>query len=64
MLPDELRAARKSLGFTQHRMADALGFGKWGFQTVAAMEKGKAPITERTAKAVLAIVAASERNVS
>ena len=57
MTGDELRAARKSLGFTQHRMADALGFGKWGFQTVAAMEKGQSPIHRTTELAVKALLA-------
>lgn len=44
MTPDEFRTARKSLGLTQHALAEALRMGKWGFQTVAKWEKGEAPI--------------------
>lgn len=44
MTPDALRTARKSLGLTQHGLAEALRMGKWGFQSVAKWEKGENPI--------------------
>lgn len=40
MTPDDLRAARKTLGMTQKKLAEALRMGKWGAQSVAKWEKG------------------------
>ncbi len=59
MTPEELKAARKRLGYTMNGMAGALGFGKWGYQTISKMESGKAPISDRTAKQVEALTPAS-----
>lgn len=44
MTPTEFRTARKSLGLTQHGLAEVLRMGKWGFQSVAKWEKGEVPI--------------------
>lgn len=44
MTPTNLRIARKSLGLTQHSLAEVLRMGKWGFQSVAKWEKGEVPI--------------------
>lgn len=52
MTPDELRAARKRLGLTQHGLAGALRMGKWGFQSVAKWEKGEIPVPGPAAVAV------------
>lgn len=50
MQPDELKALRKALHWTQGQMADALGMSQW---SVTQMENGKAPIERRTALAAL-----------
>jgi len=42
--PDELRAARKSLGLTQKGLAEVLRMGKWGWQTISKWEGGDVPI--------------------
>lgn len=49
MTAEEIREARKRLGLSQHAMADALGMGRWGWQSVAKWESGKqiAPRFER-----------------
>lgn len=44
MTADQFRTARKTLGHTQHSMADTLGMGRWGFQTVGKWESGKSPV--------------------
>lgn len=44
MTPADLRTARRTLGLTQHGLAEALRMGKWGFQTVAKWEKGTQPV--------------------
>jgi DNA-binding transcriptional regulator YiaG len=44
MTPDDFRAARKTLGHTQHAMAEALRMGRHGWQTVSGWENGKTPI--------------------
>lgn len=44
MTPADFRAARKSLGLTQHGLAEVLRMGKWGFQSVAKWENGEVPI--------------------
>lgn len=44
MTPADLRTARKTLGLTQHGLAEALRMGKWGFQSVAKWEKGEIPV--------------------
>lgn len=49
MQPDELKAARKRLGFTQQQLADAIGMSR---KSVVEMEQGKATIERRTALAV------------
>jgi transcriptional regulator with XRE-family HTH domain len=41
MTPDELREARKSLGWTQHELAENFRMGAHGWQTVSAWENGK-----------------------
>lgn len=38
MTPKQLRAARKRLGMTQHALAEALGMGKNGYQSVGRWE--------------------------
>lgn len=57
MTAAEFRNARKALGLTQHGLAEALGFGKWGFQTIGKIERGEAPITDRTDAAIRALLA-------
>lgn len=44
LTPDVFRNARKSLGHTQHAMAEALRMGKHGWQSISAWETGKTPI--------------------
>lgn len=44
MTPADFRAARSSLGLTQHELAEALRMGKWGFQTVGKWERGEQPV--------------------
>ena len=44
MLPADLRAARKALGLSQHALAEALGMGRWGWQTISAWEGGRRPV--------------------
>lgn len=39
MTPADLRAARKSLGLSQHGLAEALRMGKSGWQSVSRWEK-------------------------
>lgn len=51
--PDHLRAAREELGLTQEALANALGMTQ---NSVAKMEGGARPITERTEKQVLALL--------
>lgn len=58
MTADQFRTARRALGLTQHGLAEALGFGKWGFQTIGKIERGEAPITDRTAATIRALLAA------
>jgi transcriptional regulator with XRE-family HTH domain len=53
MKPADLRALRESLGLTQSALADALGMH---VNTVACMERGDKPISERT-RAALDMVA-------
>lgn len=53
MQPDELKAARKRLGFTQQQLADAIGMSR---KSVVEMEQGKAAIERRTALAILYLV--------
>ena len=55
MTPDDIRDARKALGLTQHGLAKALGFGRWGYQSIGKMERGEVPITDRTAAAIRAL---------
>jgi DNA-binding transcriptional regulator YiaG len=52
MTPADLRAARHSLGLTQHGLAEVLRMGKWGFQSVAKWEKGEVPIPGPVAMAM------------
>lgn len=44
MKPDEIRNARKSLGLSQHGLADAMAMGKWGFQSIGKWERGEKPM--------------------
>lgn len=44
MTPSDLRTARKTLGLTQHALAEALRMGKWGWQTISKWENGDTPI--------------------
>lgn len=48
MQPDELKALRAGLGWTQQQMADGLGMSR---KAIVEMEGGKAPIEKRTALA-------------
>ena len=41
---DQLRTARKSLGLTQHGLAERLLMGQHGWQAVNRWENGKHPI--------------------
>jgi DNA-binding transcriptional regulator YiaG len=38
LTPAEIREARKALGLTQHGLAEALGMGKHGWQSVSRWE--------------------------
>jgi transcriptional regulator with XRE-family HTH domain len=49
MTPTDLRALRERLGLTQSALADALGMHA---NTVACMERGEKPISERTGAAL------------
>lgn len=49
MQPDEMKTARKSLGWTQQQLADGLGMSR---KSIVEMEGGAAPIEKRTALAV------------
>lgn len=44
MTSEQFRMARKTLGHTQHTMAEALNMGIWGWQTVGKWETGKQSI--------------------
>ena len=63
MTPDQLRAARETIGqsrglgrpVTQRELAELLGMGKWAYQTLSKMERGRAPIHTRTALAISAL---------
>ena len=59
MQPDELKAIRAALGFTQQAFADALGMSR---KAVNEMELGKALIERRTELAAryLALVGADQ----
>lgn len=49
MQPDELKALRKSIGWTQDQMAEAIGMSR---VAIGLMERGNAPIEKRTELAV------------
>ena len=40
----DLRAAIKTLGLTQHTLAEELRMGKWGWQSVGKWVRGEVPI--------------------
>lgn len=61
MIANELRAARKSLGLTQHGLADALGMGTWGFQSIGKWENGKVPIPDTVAVTIGLLLKAALR---
>ena len=44
MTPADFRTARHRLGLSQHGMAEALGMGRWGWQSVSKWERGVHPI--------------------
>ena len=52
MTHDDFRTARKALGMTQHALAEALGMGTHGWQSVSEWENGKRPIPGPVAIAV------------
>lgn len=52
MTPADFRNARKALGLTQHALAEALGMGRWGFQSVGKWERGESPIPRQIALAI------------
>lgn len=54
MQPEELKILRKSAGYTQGELGDAIGLSR---VTIGLMERGDAPIEKRTAIAVRAVVA-------
>lgn len=62
MQPDDLKAVRTFLGWTQQRMADELGLSR---KAVVEMEAGKAPIEKRTVLSVmyLELMARAEEQV-
>ena len=64
MTPDQFRTARKALGLSQHGMAEALGMGKWGFQSVSKWERGLKPISPRVALAVKGLMSESHVAIS
>jgi transcriptional regulator with XRE-family HTH domain len=57
---EKLRTARKTLGLTQHGLADALRMGKWGFQSVAKWERGETAIPGPAQVAVELLVEQSQ----
>ena len=52
MTPAQFQAHRKALGLTQHALAEALGMGTHGWQSVSEWENGKRPIPGPVAIAV------------
>jgi len=44
MTPEQFRAARQSLGLSQHALAEALGMGRWAWQTISKWENGRSPV--------------------
>ena len=62
MQPDDLKAVRAFLGWTQQRMAEELGLSR---KAVVQMEAGKAPIEKRTILSVmyLELMARAEEQV-
>ena len=46
MEPADLRTARHALGLSQHALAEALGMGRWGWQTISKWENGRWPIPQ------------------
>ena len=44
MTPTDFQALRKSMGHTQHTLAESLGMGAHGWQTISAWENGKRDI--------------------
>jgi transcriptional regulator with XRE-family HTH domain len=44
MTPEQFRTARQSIGLTQHALAEALGMGRWGWQTISKWENGHWPV--------------------
>lgn len=58
MTPDQFRTAMRTLGHTQHSMAEALHMGKWGFQSVGKWARGEIPIPGPVAVAVTLMLAA------
>jgi len=49
MQPEELKALRKSVGWSQAEMAEAIGMSR---VLIGQMERGQAPIEKRTGLAV------------
>lgn len=49
MQPDEMKALRKSIGWTQDQLASAIGMSR---VSVGLMERGQTPIERRTELAV------------
>lgn len=45
MTPQEFRAARDKLGMTGMQLAQALGMGTYGFQTISKWENGSSDIS-------------------
>lgn len=46
MTPEEFLAARATLGLTQRQMAEALGMGTHGWQSISGWENGKKPVPD------------------
>lgn len=53
MQPDELKELRKSVGWSQAEMAEAIGMSR---VLIGQMERGQAPIEKRTGLAVRYVV--------
>lgn len=53
MTPRQFRAARRTLGFTQQRLAEALGTH---FTTIFRWEQGRVPIRESAARLLTRLV--------
>jgi len=60
MQPDEMKALRKSVGWTQQMLADAIRMSR---KQIVEMEGGNAPIEKRTELAIRYVVYGAQAEV-